>query len=112
MFGGGGPNRLVGGPWPPQAPMVATALVDACRMIEIFTTQQTYLKVLEEASDGRAAGAPVEAALRAPPPLAHLIQLPARSEREVWVRVHVADIDAREVFAHVLHLHPSGHIDI
>ena len=22
----GGPNRLVGGPWPPQAPMVATAL--------------------------------------------------------------------------------------
>ena len=73
---------------------------------------RTNLEVLEETPDGRAAGASVEAALRAPPPLAHLIQLPARAEREVRVRVHVTDIDAREVFAQVLHLHPSrsGHI--
>ena len=28
MFGGGGgPKPIGGGPWPPQAPMVATALI-------------------------------------------------------------------------------------
>lgn len=69
-----------------------------------------HLVVLEEASDGRAAGAPVDAAFVARPAREHLIHFPARPEREVRVRVHVADVDAREVFAHVLHLHPTRHI--